>query len=180
MKDPTLPTTADRKASVTLTPLTESDIAAVIPLAQSIWRAHYTRIIGEAQVEYMLASRFTEASLRSYIGANSRWLDVLRVDGVPVGFLSYARTEAVTELKLEQLYLTPALHGIGLGGRMLRHAEARARALGCAMIMLQVNKRNEKAITVYRRSGYTVREEAVFDIGQGYVMDDYLMEKRMS
>lgn len=46
--------------------------------------------------------------------------------------------------------------------------------------MLQVNKRNEKAIRVYRGAGYGVREEVVVDIGSGFVMDDYIMEKRLT
>jgi ribosomal protein S18 acetylase RimI-like enzyme len=43
--------------------------------------------------------------------------------------------------------------------------------------MLQVNKRNVDAIAFYRKAGFTVREESIFDIGNGFVMDDYVMEK---
>jgi ribosomal protein S18 acetylase RimI-like enzyme len=62
----------------------------------------------------------------------------------------------------------------------LRHVEDRARALGCRTLMLTVNKLNTDSVAVYRKAGFTVREEAVFDIGNGYVMDDYVMEKRLT
>jgi ribosomal protein S18 acetylase RimI-like enzyme len=160
--------------------LMESDIDTVISLATQIWLSHYVPIIGRAQVDYMLASRFTAENLRRYIRAADRWLELSKLDGEAVGYCSYALTDSPGELKLEQLYLLPRLHGQGLGGKMLRHVEARAQALGCKTMMLTVNKRNAGSIAVYRKRGFSVREEAVFDIGQGYVMDDYVMEKRLA
>ena len=44
---------------------------------------------------------------------------------------------------------------------------------------MQVNKQNDKALAFYRRANFTVREEAVFDVGHGYVMDDYVMVKEL-
>ena len=64
--------------------------------------------------------------------------------------------------------------------RMLKHVEQRALALGCRGLVLQVNKQNGGSLAFYGKAGFTVREEAVFDIGQGYVMDDYVMEKRLT
>ena len=80
-------------------------------------------------------------------------------------------------MKLEQFYLLEECRGKGLGGQMLRHVEARTREQGCRVVMLTVNKRNADSIAVYRKSGFRVREGAVFDIGNGSVMDDYVMEK---
>jgi ribosomal protein S18 acetylase RimI-like enzyme len=42
-----------------------------------------------------------------------------------------------------------------------------------------VNKRNPGAISFYKAAGFTIAREAVFDIGSGFVMDDYIMEKRL-
>jgi hypothetical protein len=42
-----------------------------------------------------------------------------------------------------------------------------------------VNKRNASAIAAYRKHGFDVRESVVKDIGGGFVMDDYIMEKRL-
>jgi ribosomal protein S18 acetylase RimI-like enzyme len=59
------------------------------------------------------------------------------------------------------------------------HVEGQASDLGRRSIWLQVNKRNHGAIGFYRSAGFEVVREAVFEIGGGFVMDDYLMAKRV-
>jgi GNAT superfamily N-acetyltransferase len=169
----------DMATQAELRPLEERDFEAVATLARTIWLAHYTAIIATDQIEYMLAGRFTPANLRRYIGAHDRWMDVLLARGEHIGYCSYAFTSTAGEMKLEQLYLLPHLHGRGLGKLMLEHVERQSLQRHCRVLMLQVNKRNEQAIQVYRRAGFTVREEVVVDIGAGFVMDDYIMEKRL-
>ena len=163
----------------TLRDLTEADFTLLRTLAETIWRQHYSAIISMAQIDYMLAGRYVPEKLRAYLGAQDRWLKLLILDGNAVGYCSYAFTDNVAELKLEQLYLLATFKGQGLGGLMLRHVEARARAYGKSSLVLTVNKRNIDSIAVYRQRGFTVREEVVFDIGNGYVMDDYLMHKSL-
>ena len=165
---------------VRLEPLTAADFGTLSDLANIIWRSHYIRIISAEQIEYMLAGRYVPEKLRAYIGSDSRWLDLLWQGCQAIGYCSYALTEKPDEMKLEQLYLLPALHGKGLGGAMLRHVESQARDHGMASLMLTVNKHNAGSIAVYRKAGFTVREEARFDIGNGFVMDDYVMEKRLA
>jgi diamine N-acetyltransferase len=166
--------------SPVLATLDRTDFPAVAALAREIWIAHYTKIISREQIDYMLDGRFTDANLARYLDAPDRWMHVLRVGGATVGYLSYALTATPRELKLEQLYLLPALHGRGLGRLMMDHVERRARELGCDTLMLTVNKKNTTASRVYFASGFTVRAEAVFDIGHGYVMDDYVLEKKLA
>jgi ribosomal protein S18 acetylase RimI-like enzyme len=160
-------------------PIAEADFETLARLGETIWRAHYSRIIGLAQIDYMLAGRYAPDKLRAYLGADDRWLEILRLDGRPVGYCSHALSATPGEMKLEQLYLLEECRGKGLGSLMLRHVEARARQRGCRVLMLTVNKQNADSIAVYRKSGFTVREEAVFDIGNGFVMDDYVMEKQL-
>ena len=162
-----------------LDPMTEADFAIVADLGTTIWREHYSKIISMAQIDYMLTGRYAPDKLRAYLNATDRWLEVLRVAGKPSGYCSYALSDAPGELKLEQLYLLAECRGKGLGRYLLEHVEARARELGRNVLMLTVNKNNADSIAVYRKSGFTVREEAVFDIGNGFVMDDYVMEKRL-
>lgn len=166
--------------SATLAPLERADFETIAALARTIWFAHYTSIISKEQIEYMLGGRFTAANLARYLGAPDRWMHVLRVDGEVVGYSSHALTTTPREMKLEQLYLLPALHGRGLGKLMMEHIETHARELGCDTLMLQVNKRNTTAASVYFHSGFKVREEIVIDIGNGYVMDDYILAKPLA
>ncbi|MEQ1513299.1 MAG: GNAT family N-acetyltransferase [Lysobacteraceae bacterium] len=165
--------------NIRLDPLTGSDFDVLAQLADTIWRAHYSSMISMAQIDFMLDGRYAPERLRGYIDSQDRWLWLLRVAGMPAGYCSCSLAEETDAIKLEQLYLLADYKGQGLGGRMLRHVEAKARALGRTRLFLSVNKGNTDSIAIYRKSGFVVREEAVFDIGNGYVMDDYVMEKRL-
>ena len=173
-------------AATTLTPVTEPDFAILRELAGTIWRRHYPAIISAVQIDYMLAGRFSDEALRTYTRAAGRWLEVLRVSGVPVGYCAYELADMANDdrspaaMKLGQLYVLESHRGIGLGRFMLGHVEQRARGLGRRVMWLQVNKRNSGAIGFYRSAGFEGVREAVFEIGGGFVMDDYVMANRLS
>jgi GNAT superfamily N-acetyltransferase len=86
-------------------------------------------------------------------------------------------TNPAFEFKLHKLYLLPELHGRGLGSRLLQHVEHEVRRLGARRLILAVNKRNAKAIAAYQRNGFVVAKTVVTDIGNGFIMDDYVMAK---
>lgn len=46
-----------------------------------------------------------------------------------------------------------------------------------AMITLTVNRYNLDTIAAYKKLGFQITESMVQDIGNGFVMDDYRMEK---
>jgi ribosomal protein S18 acetylase RimI-like enzyme len=169
----------------TLDAVTKHDYVDLRALADTIWRHHYAAIISAAQVDYMLSRRFSDDALREYASAAGRWLEVLRVSGMLVGYCGYELAdqygnEQLTAMKLGQLNVLESHRGMGLGRFMLSHVESRARDLGRRVLFLQVNKQNTTAIGFYAAAGFTIAREAVFDIGSGFVMDDYVMEKRLN
>ncbi len=172
-------------ADVRLTPVTEPDFPVLRQLADTIWRQHYVGIISAAQIDYMLAGRFSEGALREHMRAADKWLELLRVSGTPVGYCgcelaSMDGNEASpAAMKLGQLYVLESHRGMGLGRFMLGHVAGRARELDRRALWLQVNKRNTEAVWFYRSAGFAVVREAVFEIGGGFVMDDYVMAKRV-
>ncbi len=164
-------------SEIAIVPLTEADFAPLAQLAAEIWHQHYAAIVSADQLDYMLAGRYAPERLRLYLTGQDSWLKLLKVNGELVGYCSYALTAKPRELQLEQLYLRADHQGEGIGGRMLRHVDAEAHLRGCTSIMLTVNKKNLESIAIYRRFGFVVREEAIFETGRGYVMDDYVMVK---
>jgi len=169
----------------TLNAVTKHDYVDLRALADTIWRKHYAAIISVAQIDFMLSGRFSDEALREYAHAADRWLVLLRVSGTPVGYCGYELAdeygdEKVAAMKLGQLYVLESHRGRSLGRFMLRHVESRAGDLGRRVLFLQVNKQNRGAIGFYAAAGFTIACEAVFDIGSGFVMDDYVMEKRLS
>ncbi|MCD5362278.1 GNAT family N-acetyltransferase [Chromobacterium aquaticum] len=166
--------------NVCLEPLTPADFPVLAELAGEIWHQHFISMISREQIEYMLAGRYVPEKLSAYLDAPDRWFGLLKLDGRAVGYCSYALTATPGEMKLEQLYLLAETRGRGLGAYMLDAAEDAARRHGCHALVLTVNKHNAGAIAVYKQRGFTVREQAVFDIGNGFVMDDYVMAKRLA
>jgi len=152
-----------------------NDIATLRSLAEKIWHAYYPPIVGVAQVEYMLPMMYGEQVIRREIDDGVRW-ELASQDGEPVGFLSVT-AEADQRAKLNKLYLLPELHGGGRGQELIERALEVAAILGAREIWLQVNKRNERACRAYLRAGFTVEKEAVFDIGNGFVMDDFILSR---
>ncbi len=158
--------------------LTEAGVEAVAMLAGEVWHAHYPGIISEAQIKYMLAQRYDPAVIRGELVRPDVWWFVLYEGGVLAAYMAL-QLEAAAVMKVDKLYVKPALQRRGLGGRLLQHAAAVAREAGCGVLELAVNRGNVNAIAAYCRYGFTVREAVVKDIGGGFVMDDYVMVKQL-
>jgi ribosomal protein S18 acetylase RimI-like enzyme len=99
------------------------------------------------------------------------------LDGELIGFHSCTPEAEGRSVKLNKLYVLPELQGQGLGQQLLDRVHALAAQLGARHVWLQVNKGNARAIRSYKRAGYTVKRAAVFDIGGGFVMDDFIMKR---
>ena len=156
------------------------ELAIVQRLAHVIWHAHYPGIITGAQIDYMLARGYTNEALAQFLGAHDRGLELALADGEPAGFAAWYRIGDSMEAKLDKLYVLQARQRIGLGGKLISRVVERARAAGAATLILNVNKNNAQAIHAYERHGFAIREAVVVDIGNGFVMDDYLMAKRIA
>ena len=62
---------------------------------------------------------------------------------------------------------------------MLERVFEEGRALGKKRVYLTVNKHNNRAIAVYKKTGFEIVDEVVTDIGNDYVMDDYIFEYKL-
>ena len=49
------------------------------------------------------------------------------------------------------------------------------RSRGCKRLTLAVNRKNINAIAAYRKWGFAVTATSYVEIGEGFVMDDYIM-----
>lgn len=156
-----------------------ADLPLVQDLARRIWRVHYPGIISLGQIEYMLSYGYSDDSLRTFLASPGAGLALARVDGVPVGFAAWMRSAEPGTTKLDKLYVLQEAQRTGLGRRLIAHVEAAARADDSAAIVLNVNKRNATAIAAYAKCGFLVSCGIVVDIGNGFVMDDFIMTKAL-
>jgi ribosomal protein S18 acetylase RimI-like enzyme len=94
-----------------------------------------------------------------------------------VGFASFSEIEH-TVYKLQKIYILHNQQGRGTGKFTIDQILSDIRPKGATALRLNVNRYN-KAKTFYERLGFTVIKEEKIDIGNGYVMDDYVMEKQL-
>jgi GNAT superfamily N-acetyltransferase len=155
-------------------------IRVVADLAREIWTEHYTPIIGAGQVAYMLDRFQSERAITADIGTRGYQYDLIRVGTRPAGYAAYRADSLKSEVFLSKIYLLRAFRGRGLSSRLLARVEETARLAGCTRIRLTVNKYNTSSIKAYLALGFSVTDAVVTDIGEGYSMDDYVMEKTVS
>ena len=162
-----------KRATMTIRPATAADIPLLRELARRTWRECYPAIISVEQIEFMLGWMYGGEEIARQLGAGVPW-EIAEEGGEALGFLSY-ELERDGRVKVHKLYVLPERQRRGFGARMLAHVMARARELGAIEVWMQVNKRNTRAIAAYKKAGFHIAQEAVFDIGHGFVMDDHLM-----
>ena len=166
--------------NIRLRQATAQDAALVADLGTRAWWAHYPGIITEAQIRYMLARMYTPAALLEQWTALSQMCLIAEVAWQPLAFAAWSlQTDGRgTWAYLNKLYAVPEGLGLGLGKALLAEVCAEARRRGLSTLRLNVNKYNP-TVAWYERQGFTVLRDEVLDIGNGYVMDDYVLELRL-
>ena len=157
--------------------MTPDDVEAVSALARVVWQATYPSLISQAQIDAMLADRYSPTVMREQLDDPGHAWWVTHEDGQPVAF-AHALRDAMG-CKIDKLYVHPARQHRGLGAALVRAVESWARANHIDRLWLQVNRGNTQAIRAYEKYGFRIVASRVFDIGNGYVMDDHIMEKTL-
>jgi len=153
---------------------TEEQIEEVEKLAREIWREHYMPIIGEKQVEYMLEKFQSKKAIGEQLQNNYHYY-LIREENKNVGYTGIQFRDK--ELFLSKIYVRSSERGKGYAKKTIQFIEDTARNNSLEKITLTVNKNNLDTIKVYEKIGFKKVKPIVMDIGGGYIMDDYLMEK---
>ena len=171
-------TLAPPTASLVIRPAGVDEIPALRALAEHIWRASYAVMLTPAQIDYMLDWMYASDTIAREMAEGVVW-EGAWLGAKFVGFHSCTPEPESHRLKLNKLYLLPEYQGQGLGQQLIERVHALAALRGARQVWLQVNKQNARAISAYRRAGYVVERSAVFDIGGGFVMDDFIMTREV-
>ena len=161
--------------SPSVLPLTLSDVLDISRLAATIWRQHYASILAKQQIDYMLAKRYHPQLIREQLAISDIWWRKLVLDDEIIGFSCGMGMRAVNELKIDKLYIHCNHQRKGYGALLIADAIEIMKQNEFKSIILTVNKRNHTAISAYRRYGFEIVRDSVVEIGNGFVMDDYLM-----
>lgn len=145
-------------------------------IAHITWPVAFGEILSRDQLAYMMDMMYSEDVLENQIHSGHEFY-VYSEGGKNLGFMGVEPDyKGKKQLKIHKLYILPQQQGKGIGQQFIALAEERAKELGQEMLTLNVNRFN-KALHFYENLGFTnVRSEDI-DIGQGYLMEDYVLEK---
>jgi len=152
------------------------DIPLIRELTFKVWPQTYAALLSPEQISYMLDLMYSESSLLRQMNEGSQFILVYDNDD-PCGFAAFYETKSFV-FKLDKLYILLSQQGKGTGKFVIDHIIDEIKKKGTTALQLQV-KRDNKARHFYEKIGFNVIAEKDFDIGNGFFMNDYVMEKKL-
>lgn len=153
------------------------DSKILASLAESIWRQHFTPIIGKAQVDYMLENFQSADAIAQFISEDYEYFFIQKSNLENIEYLAIQKRHE--HLHLSKLYLLHTERGKNYGKKALEFIIEKAREYKLPSIRLVVNKDNSDTIAIYEKLGFKKIAAPVTDIGGGFVMDDYEFELKV-
>jgi len=164
---------------ITLRKAKEEDIELIRTIAKQTWPSTYLDIIGQAQIDYMLNKMYNKAELLKQFMEGHTFL-IAEQGEEQYGFAGYSVIDPKNRIyKLHKLYVLPLAHGKGVGKILINEIFNQIKDMGGTALQLNVNKHN-KAKDFYLKVGFKVKDSVMLDIGDGYFMDDYVMEYELT
>ena len=149
-------------------------VREVAALAKEIWGEHYRGLLTPGQITYMVYRFQSEEAITLQLSEGYQYR-LITVGDEPAGYAAY-RTEE-ERLFLSKLYVRKRFRRRGLARRTVDGLNRLCREQGLVALYLTVNRENAGSIAAYLAMGFRKVREQVTDIGEGYVMDDFIMEK---
>ena len=153
----------------------QDDIATIGYLAHEVWPVTYKDILAPEQLSYMLQLFYSPQALEQQILKLKHRFIIAEIDLEEVGFASFSKVSPAI-WKLHKLYVLPGLQGKGIGRALVDMVEEEVRTHNGAHLILNVNK-NNKALHFYESLGFAIEKDELIDIGNGFVMDDFVLGK---
>ena len=150
-----------------------SDIPSIRQIAFATWPDAYGKLLPKEQLEYMLEWMYTEKSLQEQMNKGHQFF-MADLDGISFGFASVSE-ESDQRFKLNKLYVIPQTQKTGAGKALLDEVIGYAKQNKGTVVFLQV-KRDNIAKGFYEKQGFVITQEVDIEIGNGFFMNDYIME----
>jgi len=146
-------------------------------IAYETWPATFGAILSEKQIAYMLDWMYSIPSLTSQIEEKGHVFILAQEGDEYLGYVSYELNyNGLPKTKIHKIYLLPASQGKGVGALLINHVGEIATENQNKALLLNVNRYN-KAVGFYEKMGFNIVGNETIDIGDGFLMDDFMMEK---
>ncbi|MCI7351304.1 MAG: GNAT family N-acetyltransferase [Ruminococcus sp.] len=150
---------------------TDEQLLTVSRLADEIWHEYFPCILTAEQIDYMVEKFQSFPAMKSQVEKGYSYYIISR-NGEYLGYTAVCPEE--DGLFLSKLYLKKENRGKGYARQAFEFLKKLCAEKGYKFIRLTVNKYNADTIAVYEKLGFELLRSEVTDIGNGYVMDDFV------
>lgn len=154
------------------------DYDLVLGLAKNVWPQTYKNILSEEQIEYMFDLMYSREAYTEQINVKGHHFLMIKEEDKYLGFASYELNYHYETTKIHKIYILPNTQGKGVGRILLKAIEGIAKKNGNTVVSLNVNRFNP-ALGFYEKMGFIKAGQEDINIGNGYLMEDYIMEKKL-
>ena len=163
---------------ITIQEATVADVKIIQDIATRTWPTAYGEILSKKQLDYMMDLIYSELSLIEQMKKKEQLFYIAFDESAALAFIAIEhnyKREAVT--RIHKIYILPETQGKGMGKLLIYFAENEAKKENATALSLNVNRYN-KALLFYQKFGFKIIAEEDIEIGNGYLMEDYKMEKQ--
>ncbi|SFA88425.1 GNAT family N-acetyltransferase [Algoriphagus aquimarinus] len=163
---------------IQINPATKEDLKIVQSIAKRTWPDTFGTILSSEQIDYMLNWFYDIAHLKEQVELGHTFL-LADEDGEKLGFTGIEINQEPGRTKIHKIYILPTAQGKGVGKKLINAIKEIALRNEQSSLLLNVNKYNQGAIDFYEYLGFVNIKSEIIDIGNGYVMDDYVFELKL-
>jgi ribosomal protein S18 acetylase RimI-like enzyme len=154
----------------------KEDVFRIKAIAELTWPDTFREILSDEQIRYMLDWMYSLETLASQID-NGHHFYMLTENDKDLGFVGIQLNYPFEgNTKIHKIYVLPDAQGKGIGVELIDHVVQFSNINNCKTLTLNVNRFN-KAIGFYLKIGFNIMKEENIEIGNGFLMEDYVMEK---
>ena len=165
---------------ITISEAKISDIKLIQNIVHITWPITYGEILSKEQLNYMLALFYSDEALIDQYNKKEQLFYMIYEDETNLGFIGIEHNySGKPATKIHKIYLLPETQGKGIGKKVIDEIANLALENNSTALILNVNRFNS-ALGFYKKIGFEVVDEVNIDIGKDYLMEDYVMEKRLN
>lgn len=156
-----------------------NDCSLIHNLASQIWAPTYQSILSEEQLDYMFEMMYSTEHISQQMTELKHTYFIIYADNKPAGYLSIEK-RSDDKYIFQKIYSLPELHGKGIGRYIIEQGISYLKKIHPSpfTIELYVNRENP-AVGFYEHIGMKKTATRNHDIGNGYLMNDYIMTMRI-
>ena len=143
-------------------------------LTSDIWHEYWTCILSNEQIDYMVEKFQSLKAITEQIKNENYTYFYIIYNEETAGYIGLSKKPEY--LFLSKLYMKKDFRHKGIGTESFEFIKNFAKENNYKTIRLTVNKNNKNTIDAYLKWNFKIIDSVVTDIGNGFVMDDYIME----